>query len=269
MTGFRPIKSLGQVFLTHSKTADAIVGALELQPSDTVLEIGPGKGILTRRLVQRGCNVIGVEIDARLCELLKSKISGAPNFTVINEDILRFDMSRFSRIKIVGNLPYYISTDILIKLFENSQVWDRAVLTTQREFAARVLGKAGTKLYGVQTVICSYRYQGQRLFDIPPTFFKPSPGVVSTTFMLQKRQSPAVVVSDDKSFFDVIQAAFMPQRRKTVLNNICVNMKLTKKTVAKVFSQINLAENIRAEDMSLQQFALLCDALIPFLTSSK
>lgn len=264
MTSLRPIKSLGQVFLTHTKTADAIVEALEPQPGETVLEIGPGKGILTRRLLQGGCKVIGVEIDSRLVELLRDTIGGAQNLTVLNEDILRFDMNQFSGIKIVGNLPFYISTEILIKLFKNPHVWDRAVLTTQRDFAERVLAKPGTKRYGLLAVMRSYRYLARRLFNIPPTYFKPNPSVVSTTFVLQKQQFPAIVVSDDKWFLKVIQAAFLPQRRKTVLNNICSNLRLDKEIGVKVFSQINLNPNIRAEDMTLKQFGLLSDALRPF-----
>ncbi|NPV13466.1 ribosomal RNA small subunit methyltransferase A [candidate division WOR-3 bacterium] len=260
MAAIRPIKSLGQVFLTHSKTADAIVEALEIEAGEIVLEIGPGKGILTRRLVDKGCSVIGVEIDPRLVSLLKMTIGAAPNLTLVNDDFLQFDMRRFSGIKIVGNLPYYLSTEILLKLLEHSSAWERAVLTTQREFAERVLGKPGTKHYCALSVICSYLCLGRRLFNIPPRFFKPSPGVMSTTFVLTRR-SPPISLLDDKWFYQVVQAAFSPQRRKTVLNNICVNLNLKKETAIKIFSQINLDQKLRAEKLSLEQFGLLSEAL--------
>jgi 16S rRNA (adenine1518-N6/adenine1519-N6)-dimethyltransferase len=260
VAGIRPIKSLGQVFLTHGKTADAIVEAIEPKTGDTVLEIGPGKGILTKRLLETGCQVIGVEIDTRLVNLLKTTIGAAPNLTLVNDDFLRFDMGRFSGIKIVGNLPYYLSTEIVLKLLENSSVWKRAVLTTQREFAERVLSKPGTRHYCALSVICSFLCTGRRLFNIPPRFFKPSPGVMSTTFVLSRR-SPAIKVADDKWFYQVIQAAFTPQRRKTVLNNICLNLNLNKELAIKAFSQINLNQNVRAEELSLEQFGLLSEAL--------
>ncbi len=180
--------------------------------------------------------------------------------TVVTDDFLRFDMGHFFGIKIIGNLPYYLSSEILLKLLENSSVWVRAVLTTQREFAERVLGKPGTKHYCALSVICSYLCSGRRLFNIPPRFFKPSPGVISTTFVLTRR-SPPISLSDDKWFYQVVQAAFSPQRRKTVLNNICVNLNLKKEQAIKIFSRINLDQKVRAEEMSLEQFGSLSEAL--------
>ncbi len=257
----RPIKALGQVFLTHQATADALVAALDLHPGETVLEIGPGKGILTQRLIEKGCQVIAVEIDKRLVCFLKNRFAAAENLTLIEQDFLEFDMSNLRRVKIIGNLPYYISSQILFKLIENRLSWHIAVLTTQREFAERVLGKPGSRGYGALTVICAYLFSRRRLFNIPPSFFKPSPDVISTSFLLTRLSSAPVKVGDEEWFFTVVRAAFKPQRRKTLLNNLTSNLGLTKGIVASVLREIDLPLDIRAEDLNLEQFARLSEAV--------
>jgi len=257
----RPVKSLGQVFLTHQATADTLVAALESHPGETILEIGPGKGILTKRLIEKGCRVIAVEIDRRLVYFLKELFSSAENLTLIEQDFLEFDMTNLRGLKIIGNLPYYISSQILFKLIENHFTWHTAVLTTQREFAERVLGKPGGRGYGSLTVLCTYLFSRRRLFNIPPSFFKPSPEVVSTSFVLTRLSCPPVKISDERWFFAVVRATFKPQRRKTLLNNLSRNIGLDKEKVAAILKEISLPQDIRAEDLNLEQFALLSEAL--------
>lgn len=262
--GINPIKSLGQVFLVRKLTARALVSALNLEPEDTVLEIGAGTGIITQMLVEKGCSAIAIEIDNRLVKVLKEKLGMASNLTIIQGDFLKFNLSQFQGIKIIGNLPYYISSEILKKLIQNRQAWDIAVLTTQREFAERILGKPGTRYYCPVSVICSYLFQRKKLFNIPPHFFKPSPEVMSTAFVLLRRPVPALDVTDQAMFYRVVQAAFVPQRRKTVLNNLSTNMKLSKATLAEIFAAVDLPLDLRAENTTLEQFGLLANTLAVF-----
>ncbi len=260
-TAFVPIKSFAQSFLTHQRTADALVAALTPQPEDVVLEIGPGKGILTRRLLQKGCRVIAVEIDRRLVNFLRETLGSTGNLTLIQEDFLKFDIGQFTDLKIIGNLPYNISSQIILKLIDNFTSWKLSVLTAQREFVRRILAQPGTKSYGAIAVLSSYRFAKKRLFDIPAKFFKPAPRVTSTTFLLSRLSEPAIYVSEPEWFLRVVHAAFTPQRRKTLLNNLCLNLRIEKEIGQKIFSKLQLPLEIRAEEITLEQFGLLSEAL--------
>lgn len=259
----RPIKSLGQSFLIHEPTADALVASLELKPDDLVIEIGSGKGILTSRLIKARSNVIAVEIDRRLVQFLKAEMGDAANLQIVYQDFLKFDLGRFKDAKIIGNLPYNISSPILFKLLNNISCWERAVLTTQREFAEKVLISAGTKGSGVLAILCEYLCARQRLFNIPARFFKPSPKVTSTAFLLIKRSQPAVAISHPENFCRLINAAFTPQPRKRLINNIALNLSIEKEKLKNIFTQLNLPLDSRAEDFTLPQFAVLAEALFP------
>ncbi|MEO0004547.1 MAG: 16S rRNA (adenine(1518)-N(6)/adenine(1519)-N(6))-dimethyltransferase RsmA [candidate division WOR-3 bacterium] len=260
----RPIKSLGQSFLIHEPTADALIAALELKPDDTVIEIGPGKGILTKRLIRACNNVIAVEIDYRLVCYLEAEIGESPNLKIVHQDFLKFDLNKFNDAKIIGNLPYNISSPIIFRLLDNISYWQRAVLTAQREFAEKVLLPAGTKGSGVLTVLCEYLCTRRRLFNIPPRFFKPSPKVISTAFTLMKRPSPAVAISHPEFFYKLINAAFTPQPRKRLINNIALNLGINKEILKNIFVQLNLPLDARAKDLTLNQFALIADVLFPY-----
>ncbi len=266
---FRPRKSLGQSFLIHQPTADALVSALNPQKEDWVLEIGPGKGILTKTLLEKGCQVIAVEIDPRLAQFLKDKFSEFTNFEVIQGDFLNLDLSGWSSLKIIGNLPYNISSLVVIKLLKNRDAWSLAVLTTQREFAQRILARPGRKEYGSLTVWCDYLCEKRKLFNIPARFFRPRPKVTSTAFILTRRKEPLVSVPDEGWFYKVVQSAFYPQRRKRAVNNLCRNLGTDKEELLRAFKFAGLNPDTRAESITLNQFVLLSAALLPSQKSSK
>jgi 16S rRNA (adenine1518-N6/adenine1519-N6)-dimethyltransferase len=194
-----PRRGLGQSFLTYEPVADALVEALGICPSDTVLEVGPGKGMLTRRLVAPAGRVVAVEIDERLAEGLRTELGACGNLEVVHADFMKFDLGALApaapvgqcrHLKVLGNLPYNLSSQILFKLLESLDAWDVAVLTTQREFAYRVVAVPGSKAYGALSVFFDRLTLRERLFNIPPESFKPRPNVVSTSFRLTRREQP-------------------------------------------------------------------------------
>lgn len=261
--GFRPIKSLGQSFLIWEPVADALIDALELKEGDTVLEIGPGKGILTRRLVKKCRAVIAVEIDSRLVRLLQEELAQAENFKIIQADFKKFDLKQFKGLKIIGDLPYNISSPVLYKLLDSPDSWQRAVLTTQREFAERLTARPGTKAYGFLTLLCEYLCETRRLFNIPARFFKPSPKVTSTALVLVRRPMPKISVPDRQVLLKLLRAAFTPQPRKKLLNNLALNLGIDKEKLNRTFTELNLPLNSRANEFTLEEFALLTQALFP------
>ena len=264
---FRPRKALGQAFLTYEPTADALAGALEVGAGDTVLEIGPGKGILTRRLVERAGRVIAVEVDERLVQMLRAEMSGHANLEVVSADFMRYDLSAFSRLKVMGNLPYNLSSQMLLRLLDFSGSWEMAVLTTQREFAMRILGEPGTKSYGALTVFFERLTERERLFNIPPDHFKPKPDVVSTAFRMVRRHKPLFEVEDEASFRRIVKVCFS-QRRKTIANNIAAGLGLDKQDVAQVLAGCDVDPGARAETLAPSDFKRLADALTSGVTEA-
>lgn len=260
MKHIRPIKSFGQSFLTYEPAADRIVEALELSPNDEVIEIGPGKGALTSRLVERCRKVVAVEVDERLVEHLRSEFSGQANLTVVHQDILAFNFSRFLNVAVCGNLPYNISSQILFRLLDNLPCWRRGVFTLQREFAARLLAAPGNKEYGAVTVLFELWTERQKLFNLEPDCFKPSPDVMSTVISIRRRDRPSCAVNDVELFKKVVKAAFA-QRRKTLGNNLNNGLGLDRQALV----QVELASGIdlkrRAETLTLEEFGILANAL--------
>ncbi|MGQ9707291.1 MAG: 16S rRNA (adenine(1518)-N(6)/adenine(1519)-N(6))-dimethyltransferase RsmA [bacterium] len=260
-TLLKPIKSLGQSFLTYEPFADVLIDALELKDDDTVLEIGPGKGILTRRLVKKCHTVIAVEIDIRLVRLLEKQMGQWSNLKIVHQDFRKFDINQFKGLKIIGNLPYNISSDVLYKLLTDTDSWQRAILTTQREFAERLFAQPGTKGYGVITLLCKNLCQTRRLFNIPSRFFKPIPKVTSTAFALIRLPRSEVTISDQVWFLKLLRAGFSPQPRKKLVNNLALNLGIDKEKLNRIFIELNLPIDSRARDFTLKQFALLAQGL--------
>lgn len=260
MNKFRPKKQLGQSFLTFEPIAEQLVDALHLTSEDEVLEIGSGKGILTELIVQKAKYVYAVEIDKRLADTLKEKFSGNKNVEIINQDILKFDLSRFKQLKILGNVPYSISSQILFLLLKYQQVWKIAVLTLQKEFAARILGQPGTKEYGAITVVFNLYTEGQKLFSIPPSFFKPKPKIFSTVILLKAREQPLFQIPDEEYFTKVVKATFC-QRRKTLLNNLNSSLDIDKAKLQELGLKINIDMSRRAETLTLAEFVALSEKL--------
>jgi len=255
----KAVKSLGQSFLVHQATADRLVAELELRKDETVIEIGSGKGVLTEKLVSQTGQIIAIEIDPRLANFLRNKFVGAQNLTIINRDFLQISLSDFQNVKIIGNLPFNITTAILEKLLAHTPYWTKAVLTVQREFAQRLLARPGSRSYGILSVLCNYYCPAQRLFNIPARYFKPTPKVTSTAIALEPR---AVELLPFSIFFPLVRNAFMPQPRKLLLNNLAANLKLSKKNISKIFIDSGLTINIRPEDLTAEQFAQLTKTLI-------
>lgn len=263
-TSIRPIKSLGQSFLTHEKTADKLIDALELQSDDRILEIGAGKGILTSRLIKKANLVIAIEIDARLVNYLKGKFSQIDNLKIVECDFLHFDLKPHRGLKIVGNLPYYISTSILWKLLENYECWEIGVFTTQREFAHRVLAYSGSSDYCPLSVLSEYHFERRRLFDIPAAHFKPRPKVSSTAFTLKKR-SGAFSIENYEQFVSVVLGAFSPNPRKLLINNLAHSFQLSRMELIRILQELNLPLNTRPGDVNLQEFIELSNILAAFI----
>jgi 16S rRNA (adenine1518-N6/adenine1519-N6)-dimethyltransferase len=255
-----PRRGLGQSFLTYEPVADALVEALRPCSTDTVLEVGPGKGMLTRRLVALAGRVVGVEIDERLAEGLRAELCSRGNLEVVQADFMKFDLGPFLHLKVLGNLPYNLSSQILFKLLESLQSWDVAVLTTQREFAYRVVAAPGSKAYGALSVFFDRLTIRERLFNIPPESFKPRPDVVSTSFRLTRREHPLYAVPDEALFRRVVKTSFA-QRRKTIANNLVAGLGLKRDAVVGLLKLAEVDPAARAETLSGEQFKRLADAL--------
>jgi len=263
----RPRKALGQSFLTCEAIADALVAALRVAPADTVLEIGPGKGILTRRLVRQAHRVIAVEIDRRLVQGLRQELAAWSNLELVHGDFLRYELGQHRGLKVIGNLPYNLSSQMLLRLLSFAPAWERAVLTTQREFAQRVLGVPGTKAYGALTVFCDRLVEKQKLFNIPARQFKPRPAVVSTAFILTRRSPPLFELSDEGLFRRVVKACFA-QRRKMLVNNLSAEFHLTKELAGQLLVRAGVAPAARAESLPAERFYVLTRLLAEQLSSS-
>jgi 16S rRNA (adenine1518-N6/adenine1519-N6)-dimethyltransferase len=255
----KPKKSLGQNFLTDKNIQNKIIRACDLTKEDIVLEIGSGRGDLTIGLAQKAKKVYTLEIDKRLFPLLENTLGEYNNCQLIKEDILKFDIKEFLRankisekIKVVGNIPYYISSPIIQRLIDQRQVISVVFMTVQKEFGRRVRARPGSKDYGSFSCFAQYYAQCGILFEIKRNSFKPSPNVDSCFLSLKFREKPPVSVREESVFFKLIRTAFN-QRRKTLRNSLSG---ITASDKLDVFFQASgIDKNVRPEDLSLEQFA--------------
>lgn len=259
MRHIRPRKALGQSFLTYAPVADALVDSLRATHRDTVLEIGPGKGILTTRLVERAGRVVAVELDERLATGLRQELHSSSTLDIIQGDFMEFDLSGLHGLLVMGNLPYNLSSQMLFRLLDNLETWDRAVLTTQREFALRLLATPGGKEYGALTVFFDRLTERERLFNIQPECFKPRPDIISTAFRLTRRATPAYDIDDEARFRRVVKACFV-QRRKTIANNLAAGLGIDKPRVHAILEAARIQPTVRSETVSGEEFKRLADA---------
>ena len=255
----RPKKRLGQNFLVDANIRNKIVDNIDLNAESIVLEIGAGKGELTRLLAKKAKHVYALEIDKRLCLLLRETLKDFPNVTLINEDVLEFDISKLARsvdarFTVVGNIPYYISSPIIEWLINNRQSVSQAFLTVQKEFAQRVVAKPGSKIYGSFSCFVQYYMHSTICFDIKKGSFHPVPKVDSSFLQLEVRIEPPVRVEDESVLFKVIRAAFN-KRRKTLRNSLFGI--IAAKDLESFLADSGLNSNIRPEDLNLQDFANL------------
>ena len=263
--GFNFQKKYGQNFLIDTHVLDKIIGAAQIGPDDFVLEIGPGIGTMTQYLAEAAREVIAVEIDTKLIPILQDTLKEYDNVTVLNEDILKVDIRKIAEeknggkpIKVVANLPYYITTPIIMGLFESEVPLDSITVMVQKEVADRMQVGPGTKDYGALSLAVQYYAEPYIVANVPPNCFIPRPAVVRLT----RYQEKPVKVNDASFMFKIIRASFN-QRRKTLQNGLYNSSELRipkEKTVA-ALEEMGLTPTIRGEKLSLEEFALLSDIL--------
>lgn len=260
--GIRMSKKLGQNFLIDEHVVRNIVEAANLMPGDAVLEIGPGIGTLTQGLAEAGGKVTAVEIDRRLIEVLGKTLEGYENIKIVHGDILRIDVAKevmAPRYKVVANLPYYITTPIIMGLLEARMPIDVLVTMVQKEVAERMVAVPGTKDYGSLSVAVQYYTQPEIMFLVPPASFIPPPAVDSAVIRCTVREKPPVEVNE-KVFFRVVKAAFA-QRRKT-LSNTLKTTGVPADTLRVILDKAGIDGTRRGETLSLQEFAAIANAWI-------
>ena len=262
-------KKFGQNFLIDTHVLDKIIDASGVTEDDFVLEIGPGIGTMTQYLCERAREVVAVEIDKNLIPILSDTLKNYSNVTVINEDILKLDICKLAEeknqgkpIKIVANLPYYITTPIIMGLFESHVPIDSITIMVQKEVAERMQEKPGSKEYGALSLAVQYYAKPEIVANVPPNCFMPRPNVGSAVIRLTRHEKPPVEVEDEKLMFRIIRASFN-QRRKTLANglNNSPEIHLPKEVIQESIVSLGVPENIRGEALSLEQFAELSNEI--------
>lgn len=267
-------KSLGQNFLINDVVIEKIVDASGVTKDDVIVEIGPGAGSMTDLLADAAGFVICIEIDERLIPLLNETVGRHDNVIIINADALKCDFNQLladnvpeefksANVKMVANLPYYITTPLIMKILEEGEMISSMTLMMQKEVADRLCASPGTKDFGSVTLAVQYYSQPQKMFNVEPGNFFPAPEVVSTVLRLDRNEQPPVEPANVDYMFKVIKASFA-QRRKTLLNGLsnAPYIGKSKEAIRSALSECGLDESIRGEKLSLQQFADLSDCLI-------
>lgn len=266
-------KKFGQNFLIDTHVLDKIIKAAEITKNDMVLEIGPGIGTMTQYLCENAGKVIAVEIDKNLIPVLKDTLSGYDNATVINADILKMDLSGLIEaekegrpVKVVANLPYYITTPIIMNIFESHVPVESMTVMVQKEVAERMQASPGCKEYGALSLAVQYYAIPYIAANVPPNCFMPRPNVGSCVIRLKRHQTPCVTVKNERLMFALIRASFN-QRRKTLQNGLfnSEGLSFSKETIAAALIHENLPADIRGEKLSLKEFAGLAEYLNDFV----
>lgn len=262
-------KKFGQNFLIDTHVLEKIISAAGITKDDCVLEIGPGIGTMTQYLAENAGHVVAVEIDRNLIPILKETLADYDNVTVINEDILRVDIKALAEeynggkpIKVVANLPYYITTPIIMGLFESGVPIDNITVMVQKEVADRMKEGPGSKDYGALSLAVQYYAEPEIVANVPPNCFIPRPNVGSAVIRLTRHKEMPVEVKDPALMFKIIRASFN-QRRKTLQNGLgnAPELPYTKEQIAAAIAEMGLTPTIRGETLSLAQFAQLSDIL--------
>lgn len=261
-------KKLGQNFLIKRGIVDEIVHAAELTVGEPVLEVGPGIGTLTQGLAQSGADVTAIELDRRLLEVLDTTLASYDNVRIIHGDVLKLDVPMIMNhkpFKVVANLPYYITTPIIMSLLESKLPIERLVVMVQKEVALRMIAKPGTKDYGALSVAVQYYTEPDIVLDVPPKSFLPAPAVTSSVIRCVLRDKPPVDVIDEKLFFRVVKAGFA-QRRKT-FSNTMKTTGLTRDRIEELLAKANIDGQRRGETFTLQEFADVANAWAALILS--
>ena len=269
--GITANKKLGQNFLIDEKVIDTIVEASEITKEDFVIEIGPGLGTLTQKLLEKAGKVVAIELDDRMIRILKERFFLEKHFEILNEDVLKVDLRELitkkkvetglKNVKIVANLPYYITTPIIMKLLEEKLEIESITVMVQKEVADRLTETPGGKKSGAITYAVHYYAVAEEIRTVPNDSFIPAPEVASEVIKLTLRKEPVIKVSDEKEFFYFIKIAFM-QRRKTLVNAVSnAGVNISKEKVEKVLQELGIDTKIRAEALTIEQFASIVEKM--------
>ncbi|AFS77207.1 dimethyladenosine transferase KsgA [Gottschalkia acidurici 9a] len=266
--GFKFSKSLGQNFLVDGNIIRNICEGANITEEDGIIEIGPGIGTLTQQLSKYAKKVVAIELDKKLLPILEETLSECENVKVINEDVLKVDLERLIEeefkglnVKVVANLPYYITTPIIMKLLESKLDIQQIVVMIQKEVALRMQANPGNKDYGALSIAVQYYSQPEIIANVPASVFIPRPNVDSAVIMLSVYDEPKVKVKDEKLMFNVVKSAF-GQRRKTLLNALSGgNLNLTKEEVSKVLEEANIDPKKRGEVLAIEDFVNISDKI--------
>ena len=269
--GFHTSKGLGQNFLTDPGVIAQMIEGAQIAPEDLVIEIGPGIGVLTEAAAQAAARVAAVEVDDRLLPVLEETLRSYDNIEIIHSDILKLDVHRLIReqrqtygitgkTRIVGNLPYYITTPIIMKLLEDGIEAESITVMMQKEVAQRIKSPAGSRQYGAISVAVQYYCTVEEAAFAPKEVFYPRPKVDSSVLHLQMREEKAARVADEKLFFDCVKAGF-GQRRKTLKNALAAGLDLSKEETGRILQQAGIEENRRAETLSIGEFAAIANVI--------
>jgi 16S rRNA (adenine1518-N6/adenine1519-N6)-dimethyltransferase len=265
--GFHFSKSLGQNFLIDGSVLDQIAEGAELSENDVVLEVGPGIGVLTQVLCERAGRVVAVEIDRGLLPVLEETLEDYDNVEVVQGDILKLNLPQLfeeklsgAQVKVVANLPYYITTPIIMNFFEQKLPVERIVVMVQKEVADRMQAVPSTKAYGTLSIAVQYYAKAKIVTTVSSNSFFPSPNVDSAVIALVRREKPAVDVKDEDLFFRVVKAGFA-QRRKTLPNTLSSTMGIEKDLLRQALAAAEIDPKRRGESLSLEEFGRLADAI--------
>ncbi len=265
--GFNFSKALGQNFIINPSVCPKMAELCGADENTGVIEIGTGIGVLTAELCKRAKKVVAIELDTRLLPVLEETLSEYDNFEVVNADIMKVDLhalikEKFDGMKVVvcANLPYYITSPVITMLLENNLPVEAVTVMIQKEAADRLCTPVGSRESGAITVCTNYYSVPKQLFNVSRGSFMPAPNVDSTVIRLDIRKEPAVKVRDEKKFFRIVKAAFA-QRRKTVVNSVSSSLGIPKAQIIAALEQAGLDASIRAEKLTMDDFACLCESL--------
>lgn len=263
-------KSLGQNFLMNDEVINQTIEVADITKEDLVIEIGPGLGILTQELLERAKKVIAIELDNRMVNILKERFSLYQNFEIIPEDVLKVNLREriekekrengIKEVKVVANLPYYITTPIIMKLLEDKLEIKTITVMVQKEVAQRLVALPGEKLAGAITYSVQYYCMAREVIEVPKESFVPAPEVESAVIQLTLRDKPPVEIKDENAFFKLIKVSFM-QRRKTFLNGVSNSGGVEKQALKQILEELEIPENIRGENLTLEQFAQIANRI--------
>lgn len=251
-------KKLGQNFLVDEKIIEEIIKAANISKKDLIIEIGPGIGSLTKSIIPNAGKTICIELDKKMANIISNRFKN--EIEIINEDILKVDLKKIAEqnkdknIKVVANLPYYITTPIIMKLLESNLELESITVMVQKEVAERVIAKPGDRLSGAITYTVYYYAIGTKITDVPNNSFIPKPEVTSQVIKLTLRKEPITYIENKERFFEIIKLAFM-QRRKTLVNSLANSKIATKQKIEQILDELNIEKNIRAENLTMEQFA--------------